>query len=372
MAFTYTKRKDGRLCTSVMENGKRKYFYAKDEKELKQKLIDHQYLSNKGVYIDDESLTVGQWADKWLNTYKSDKAQATINMYKDTIRLYIKPNLGHIKLKNLKQSDIISMLNELDKKGITRRKEYTLITLKQILQKAVENDYIYKNVAIGIKLQKHKTDEKGPLSDEVITRIRKLSEKDYDVFMILFMIYTGVRRGEIVPLQYTDLDMDNKLLIVNKAVHFYKNQPVLKKTKTECSRTIPVLDILYEKLKSLKSIHKPTDYIFTNSLGKMMTETSMKRKLKHTLTVLNQDYLEEKKKSDNTDNTLDDFDNTIQFTYHQLRHTYVCILHKAGIDIKEAQSWTGHSTVQVLLDIYTHLDAQDKTLAMQKLNNFVN
>lgn len=372
MAFTYTKRKDGRLCTSVMENGKRKYFYAKDEKELKQKLIDHQYLSNKGVYIDDESLTVGKWADKWLNTYKSDKAQATINMYKDTIRLYIKPNLGHIKLKNLKQSDIISMLNELDKKGITRRKEYTLITLKQILQKAVENDYIYKNVAIGIKLQKHKTDEKVPLSDEVITRIRKLSEKDYDVFMILFMIYTGVRRGEIVPLQYKDLDMDNKLLIVNKAVHFYKNQPVLKKTKNECSRTIPVLDILYEKLKSLKSIHKPTDYIFTNSLGKMMTETSMKRKLKHTLTVLNQDYLEEKKKSGNTDNTLDDFDNTIQFTYHQLRHTYVCILHKAGIDIKEAQSWTGHSTVQVLLDIYTHLDAQDKTLAMQKLNNFVN
>lgn len=91
-----------------------------------------------------------------------------------------------------------------------------------------------------------------------------------------------------------------------------------------------------------------------------MSETSMKRKLQHVLKLLNKDI---KSNSSNEE---------IKFTYHQLRHTFACLLHKAKIDIKEAQSWTGHRTTQVLLDIYTHLDAQDKEVASQKFNEFAN
>ena len=63
--------------------------------------------------------------------------------------------------------------------------------------------------------------------------------------------------------------------------------------------------------------------------------------------------------------------NEVYFTYHQLRHTYVCILHKAGVDLKEAQYFTGHKTLQILLDIYTHLDETDKQNAVNKLNSFI-
>lgn len=62
---------------------------------------------------------------------------------------------------------------------------------------------------------------------------------------------------------------------------------------------------------------------------------------------------------------------TIKFTYHQLRHTYVCMLHKAGIPVKEAQYLTGHKTLNVLLNIYTHLDDEDKENATNKLNNLL-
>lgn len=353
MAFTYTKRKDGRLMKRVSVNGKLETLYSDNPKDLEKQYIEKKSQTLKGIYIDDDGLSVGTWADKWLQLYKTDKADATKVMYSDTIRLYIKPYIGNIKLKNLKQAEIVEMLNELDKKGITRRKEYTLITLKQILQKAVENDFIYKNVASGIKLQKHKSDEKIPLSDKVVEQIKKIAENDSDAFMILFMIYTGLRRAEVVPLQYKDIDLENKLLSVNKAVHFNGNQPIKKSTKTEYNRTVPILNIIYDKLERLYKTHKPNDYIFTNTLGNMMTETSMKRKLTHVLNLLNKE---------STD--------IIQFTYHQLRHTYACILHKAGIDLKEAQSWTGHKDVQVLLNIYTHLDEQDKSKAIEKLNNF--
>lgn len=190
MAFTYTKRSDGRLMKRVSVNGKLKTLYSDNVKDLEKQYIEYKYLSNKGVVADDENMNVSTWADKWLKTYKSDKEKATIKMYEDAIRLYIKPNIGNIPLKSLKQSDIVDMLNVLDKKGITRKKDVALLTIKQILNKAVENDYIYKNVASGIKIKKHKSAEKEPLQQSTIDKIQILAKTNPNAFMILFMIYT--------------------------------------------------------------------------------------------------------------------------------------------------------------------------------------
>ena len=60
-----------------------------------------------------------------------------------------------------------------------------------------------------------------------------------------------------------------------------------------------------------------------------------------------------------------------QFTIHTLRHTYACILYKAGITAKQAQKWTGHKDIQVLLNIYTHLDEKDNKNAIDKVNSYV-
>lgn len=367
--FKYTVRKDGRLMKRVSVNGKLQTIYSSNPKDLENQYIELKHLSNKGLSSEDNSLTVGEWADKWIKLYKSDKSDATQDMYKTTLKLYIKPHIGNIKLKNLRQVDIINILNEMDKKNITRRKEWTLLTIRQILQTAVENEYIYKNVASGIKIKKYKSPEKKPISDDVIARIRKLSENDFDMFMLLFMIYTGVRREELVALQYKDIDIENKVININKAIHYKNNQAIIKSTKNEDNRKIPILNILYDKLSSLKKAHKSNEYIFPNRSNTIMSETSIKRKIGYILNRLNKDYEKEQKEIDNKFELTDE--NKIYFTYHQLRHTYVCILHKAGVDLKEAQSFTGHKTVQVLLNIYTHLDEEDKSKAINKLNEFV-
>ena len=356
MAFTYTKRADGRLMKRVSVNGKLKTLYSDNPKDLEKQYIEYKYLNEKGTVADDKNMSVADWSDKWVETYKSDKEKATIKMYKDAIRLYIKPNIGNIPLKNLKQSYVVTMLNVLDKKGITRKKDVALLTIKQILNKAVENDYIYKNVAFGIKIKKHKPAEKEPLSTSVIEKIKTLSKNNSNAFMILFMIYTGLRREEVVPLQYKDINIDEKYILINKAVYFEKNQPHLKPTKNSEQRKVPIFNILFDTLKSMFDTHKKNDYIFPNRLGEMMSETSIKKKLTNVLNGLNKDLKEEDK---------------IKFTLHQLRHTYVCILHKAGIDIKQAQVWTGHKDVKVLLNIYTHLDSQDNQKSIDMVNQFL-
>lgn len=367
--FTYTTRKDGRLMKKVTINGTPKYLYSDNPDDLEKQYIDLKYKTNNGLTVENDSTTVKQWSNQWLDLYKKDKQEATIQMYKQIINNYIVPKLGYIKLKNLKQKDIVSLLNDMDAKGITRRKDITLLTIEQILDKAIENDYIYKNVARGIKIKKYKSPEKEPLSSNLISDIQNLAKIDFRAFMILFMIYTGLRKEEVAPLQYKDIDLDAKYITINKAVTFIHNTPKLKSTKNESIRKVPILNVIYDKLSELKSQHTDNEYVFSNTLGKMMSDTTMKRQIQYVINILNKNF-EKQQKDINPEFVLTD-ENKIYFTYHQLRHTYVCILHKAGVDLKEAQAFTGHKTIQILLDIYTHLDEEDKTNAINKLNNYI-
>lgn len=352
--MSYTVRKDGRYMKKKQIKNKTYYLYANSVQELYSKYIELSYLTSKELPVDDNTINMEKWSVEWLKLYKSDKQENTIKMYNEAIKNYINPYLGKYKLKSIKQKHILDLLNIMTAKGITRRKDVVLMTIKQILDKAVENDYINKNPCNGIKVKKHKSAEKEPLPYNLIDEIKKLTSDNPRAFMILFMIYTGLRKQEVIPLQYKDIDLDNNYINIDKAVQLIHNQPVVKTTKNEDKRKVPILNVIYNQLAEMKLEHKKNDYVFPNSKGNMMSDTSMRKLIESVRKTLS--------------NCLG-YD--VYFTYHQLRHTYVCILHKAGVDLKEAQYFTGHKTLKILLDIYTHLDEKDKLNAVEKLNNFI-
>ncbi len=356
MAFTYTTRKDGRLMKRVSVNGKIKTLYSDNPRDLEKQYIEYKHLDNQGIELENETITVSIWADKWIETYKKNVEKNTYKMYSDIIRLYIKPYIGTIKLKKLKQSDIVALINKLDEKNLTKTKNDTLILIKSMLNKAIENDYIYRNVATGIKLKRYKSPEKQPLSDETINSIKELAKTNDNAFMCLFLIYTGLRRGEIIPLQFKDINIDEKYINVNKAVYIKTNQPEIKDTKNHENRKVPIFNIIFNKLEEMKKNHNDEEYVFPSKHNKIMSQTSMRRKLGNVLSLLNNG------KEDNE---------KITFTLHQLRHSFACILYKAGIDAKQAQQWTGHKDIRVLLEIYTHLDSQDNQSSIDKVNQFL-
>lgn len=193
--FKYTKRKDGRLMKRVSVKGKIKTIYSDNPKDLEAQYVELKHLSNKGMIAEDNGITIETWSNKWFEIYKSDKEKATRNMYSDAIRLYIIPELGNIKLKNIKENDITVMLNKLNDKP--RQKEIVLLTIKQILNKAVDNDFIYKNVANKVEIKKHRASEKKPLTDLEIQYLNKVAETDDRCFAILFMLYTRIKKRRI-------------------------------------------------------------------------------------------------------------------------------------------------------------------------------
>ncbi len=348
MAFTYTTRADGRLVKKVTIKGqsKPKYIYSTNVKDLERQYIELKYNSNNNILIN-ENIRIKDFALKWIELNSTGKEYGTIKEYIYLINKHIIPSIGLKKIKDVKQSDIKQILKDLEKTPTTARK--TLQLTKRILNEAIDNDIIIKNVAANIKAPQINRKEKKTLTILEDSKLIQSTSK-YASFFIL-MRFTGMRKEEIVPLTISDVDLKNKTITINKAVTFIHNQPIQKATKNGKSRTVPILDCIYaivENLVNEAKQNKRTLLFVKETDKKMLTESAIERHLESFL------------------NTLDN----VKFTCHQLRHSYCTMLYYAGIKIKKAQELMGHSSADMVYNIYTHLDNKREN-ANETINSYI-
>jgi len=344
----YTVRKDGRLVKKVTTNGKNKYLYDKDEKELYKKYIEYLHNSYNGI-PDLKNVKMKEFSLKWIELNSASKEIRTIEEYTSIINNHIIPALGFKKIKDIKKYDIEQLLSDMQNTPTTANK--TLAYIKRILNDAIDNDIIIKNVANNIKPLKVIKNERKPLTiDE--DKILISSTHKYAPFFIL-MRYTGMRKEEIIPLTVDDVDLKNKTISINKAVVLLHNQPIIKTTKNNRIRTIPILDNIYDMVVDLVNNSKNGLLFVKEKDGKMLTDVAVRRHLESFLYGINKN--QEKK---------------ISFTCHQLRHSYCTMLYYANVKIKKAQALMGHSSAAMVYEVYTHLDEQREN-ADELLNNYI-
>lgn len=222
--------------------------------------------------------------------------------------------------------------------------------MNAILNDAIANDNLTKNPCTGIKKIKVIHGKRKILTSEQDKKLLASNHKHAIFFRVLR--YIGMRRQEIVPLEPDDIDLDNKIIMIYKAVSFAKNQPTLKTTKNKKSRKVPIPDIIYNELKE-------------------RVEYCRKHKLKYLFykQTNNNSMLSQEAIRCMTDSFCKDIG--FEFTPHQLRHSYCTMLYYAGIGLKEAQSLMGHSSAKMVYDIYTHLDAEKET-PINPINDYLN
>ena len=292
----YRQRKDGRFQTSVTIDGKKQYVIAKTEKELDNKLTEIKYLGNKGILLNNDDITLGQFADKWFEINKIGKEDATVRDYKYIINSYIKPNIGNKRIKSLKKYDIVSLLNTLIEENHTRLAQRVLTYTKKILNDAVENDIILKNPASSIKRPTHISKERLPLTDEEDKLLIECSKTHkYGLFFLLIR-FTGIRKEEAAAIKIEDIDLKNNTILINKAISFTSNQGKEKSTKNKKSRNVYILDIFKEPLKErIKycNTHK-IKYLFTKQSDEKerLSDISIRRMLESFLHSMNENYKE--------------------------------------------------------------------------------
>jgi len=357
---------------------KRKSFSGKTKKEVIGKKDDYIAAQKTGTYVEPNIITLREWLDIWLDTYKKTKlARSTMDTYESHISIHLKPYLGAIKLQDLKTETIQKMYNFKFNNGeglsaVTIKRIH--VTLKQALEKAVELNYIHKNPAKYCILPKDNRESKLKviLSEDIPKIINVLDiNNTYDV-LIMLDLFSGLRKGELIALTLDDLNIDNEILTVNKSSSRVKirydnendveentkYEDIIKAPKTRSSiRKMPIPKNMIPILKKHKlknweinlakgRSNEVFNLAFPSETGTKLNPQNITRRWISVLKKAGVDYI----------------------NFHCIRHTFATQLLEKGVNPKSIQDLLGHSSIRTTLDIYSHVSQDSKIEAISKIN----
>ncbi|MCM1298192.1 MAG: site-specific integrase [Firmicutes bacterium] len=382
------KRPDGRLQAKVYiginKDGKKqyKYVYAPNSRELEKKVQEVKLKLGKGLDVSAERDTFGAWGEKWLKLKKSEVSAGRYATYcaryKNLSDLCTYP-IGKIRTSDL-QDIILNLASEPSERTGKPYAKYTLNEIKnvaaQIIQLAIENRVLDYNCALAVKIPKAaKSSTRRALTDEEQQWILETPHRAQTAAMI--MLYAGLRRGELLALTWEDIDLTEGTINVTKSVEMIDGKPHIKEggKTSAATRTVYIPKVLISYLEGVP--HSRFSLVCPNSKGKPMSSTGWKRLWGSYLCDLNLKYGNWQSCLETNGKKPGKYDPTEkpmlipEFTAHWLRHTYITLLYKAGVDVLTAKEQAGHSDISTTMGIYTHLDAEYKKKSMAKLDIFL-
>jgi integrase len=362
------------------ENGKAKYkdIYGRTQKEADEKALQVKAAMRKGLDVTAERDTFGTWAERWLKVKAGEVSAGRLVTYESNVK-HLARYLEHAQISKIRTSDIQTIILDLAELNPNTGKptaKKTLAGVKstavQILQLAVDNRVMDYNPANAVKI---------PNILQETTR-RALTEGEQHWITdtphrakraAMIMMYAGLRRGELIPLLWGDIDLAARTISVNKTVEKVEGQFSLKNT-AKSKAGIRVVDIPQKLADFLEGEPHESIYVCVTAKGKMHTESSWRRMWDSYLADINLKYgsfspFEKKPKSKFAPVGVPFVIPPI--SPHWLRHTFATMLYLAGVDILTAKEQLGHADIKTTLEIYTHLDAIYKRKAMNKLDDFL-
>lgn len=366
----------GQLTIGVDEKGKpkRKSFYGKTKKEVKEKMETYKLLNpiNKAAINE---YTVATWFKYWLwNIKKRDIKPKSFERYEGIYRNYIEGSeIGDIPLYKLKLNNLQAYYNKLldNNKSISTVKQVNT-KLKTCLDSAEKNGYIEKNYCKLVELPAEKKEKKKQVFtiEEQALFIETIKGHKFEL-LFLMALYTGLRLGELLGLKWSDIDFNNHTLTVNRSIQrrYIFDQIGNKKLETfeqapkteNAFRTVPIVSKVFDKLleykkqqeqnkKELKDLYQDNNLIFCNELGGYISPNHPPKLFK---TIQNKMNIPKDE----------------QIKFHGLRKTFATRLFEKNIPPKTVQTLLGHSDIEITLNIYTEVMEDKKIEAINELEN---
>lgn len=234
--------------------------------------------------------------------------------------------LGDISIKDIWDYIHYRNKNRIKDKTIS----FELAEIKKCFRYAVEIGAIANNPAQAVGFKANQESTPHFFSKDEIQKIFKALPTEWmrDVFRTL--LYTGMRKGELMHLQWRDVDFDRKLIHIRHQV--ISGDEIIYKTKTKSSaRSIPMYDEVYQTLKRQRARRLNKDYVFVNSNGTPFRDDDLYHYLKSRLKKLG-----------------------VKGSVHTFRHTYASLLIEAGVGLRELKELMGHSRIETTMQ-YAHL-----------------
>ena len=368
------KRKDGRwegryTAGYDPETGKRiiKNVLGKTQAEVKEKL-KKAIKANVGIdYGRSRNYTVGSWLEVWMENYAKVKLRpSTFKTSQGFLKNHIKPQIGSIPLDKLTTIHIQRFYNNLQKSGRVQRKNFPELKdkslsprvvrgvhtlLRNCLEQAVAERLILSNPAQGCKLPQLEKKEMKILPQEKIGMYLAEAERRGLLAAFYLELTTGLRRGELLALQWADLDTESKTLSVTKQVNRINGELVVSPPKTRNSvRTLAVPQQAVDLLITEHKKHSRNPYLFPSpKTGTMYDPDAFRRTHDKILKAIGAERIR----------------------FHDLRHTFATLSLKSGVDVKTLSGALGHYSAGFTLNTYTHATAQMKQDAADAIGGVI-
>lgn len=373
------QKKNGRYEARYIDRfGNRKSISGYDLKDVKKRFNEAIYENEKEINIR-ENIKLDDWYEKWMNVYKYDSIRDnTKRHYNQVYRKHISPYFGKLNMRDITQLQIRELIKKLDKQGYkfeTRNK--VKVILIDMFNKAMIDEFVKKNPAKGISVKRKEKKDVQVLSlDDQIAFFECCKGTFYDNLFNVALL-TGMRVGELAALRLEDIDFNKNVINVNRTLVYqrYDNDNCktfhfeLPKTKTSL-REIPInqqCKLFLKKQLIQKNVIKnkaPVEKKVEKQFEDLLFTTKFNTPLNSQIVC---DAI--KKIVDEVNLTRDVTEELEIFSCHCFRHTFATRCFEAGIQPKTVQSYLGHATLQMTMDLYTSVLKEHKISEMDKLND---
>jgi len=321
-------------------------------------LVERMNLINKSAYREPKRISFADFAEKWLEDYATVRVKpSTLVRYKRIIRCDLKPFFGDIELSQISPELVQAFVS-----GVFKRKRRTknggrwapktilhdVVLLKSMLKRAVILGYIHENPAQYVERPKVEEKEMDFLTQEEIELfLNNVTPRFRPLFTTAVM--TGLRRGELLGLQWGDVDWNGGCIHVRRSM--YKGMFITPKSSSS-RRAVTLSPELAKCLKVHKIACPPSkdDLVFCSEVGTPLDADNL----------IHREFLPALRRA-----------GLRKIRFHDLRHTFTALLIATGENPKYIQQQLGHASIQTTMDRYGHLMPESHREAGDRLDQFI-
>ncbi|MEU5122784.1 tyrosine-type recombinase/integrase [Streptomyces asoensis] len=355
-AGTITKRKDGRFQCAVymlQPDGTRarKFAYGKTWAECDAKRRELLAKVDQGVPVPTKLAKLSDWLPYWLdNIVKPRRKLSTYDKYEAHVRLYLVPMLGSKRLESLGVADVRRFLTQLENGTTAATAKESHRVLRTALSAACREELIAPNVAGLVEPPRASSRELSPWTLDETLDFLAASRKDPLYAAFVLAIAMGLRRGELVGLRWTDVDLDKRVLYVRQQTQqtqqTQRRRGVLydDDTKNRRNRALPlpalcIAPLRWHRMRQVAARQRgggawdDGGYVFATRNGRPVEPRNMYRSFTRVAQSAGLRVIR----------------------LHDARHGCATLLTAAGVAPRVVMEILGHSQISITMDVYTHV-----------------
>ncbi len=336
---------------------KRKTVYAKTRREIDEKLTRAKADRAQGLVFEGDRETLGAYLERWLSDVVRDTVKENmLENYTYLARRHIAPELGHVRLKDLKPEQVRRHYRKKLDSGLSNRTVQLIhTTLRKALQQAVSDGILPRNVCEAVKAPRRVKKEMRTLTPEQAKAFLEAAKGDRLEALYVLAITTGLGEGELLGLRWTDVDLEGGKLRVLRQLTRTKKKLSFTAPKRGRTRVVRLTDTAVSALKTHKalqngerlkagSLWQDDGLVFTSTVGTPvdvgnLTYRSFRPLLRGA--------------------------GLPRIRIHDLRHTAATLMLGKGVHPKVVQEMLCHSTITQTMDTYSHVlpDMQNEAVS---------